>query len=350
MATVTVSNSPNAKVGAATVSGTGTALDGTQLAAGGGQRSITLSEPSTVSQVTVTGVLTWAKYDAPFRTTATQPAACAAADAASDPAASTTAATTSSANADPVTSPAAATATAQSGDPADANAANTANAANAPAAAAAPAADPRVTLCHATNSNSNPYVQITVAAAGAFNGHLGHTGPIWNPTLKASGISWGDIIPPFTFRGNTYSLNWPAGMSIFNNGCSVATPPTRTTTATVTAPGPTVTVTGPTVTVGGPTVTVHDTVTGPTVTVGGGVVTETVTGPTVTVLSTVTEQVFNCPPGAGIEGGSAQLGGTLAFTGSGGNDAMMSMLGGALTAGGFLCLLMSRQRRGARAR
>lgn len=35
-----------------------------------------------------------------------------------------------------------------------------------------------VTLCHATGSKSNPFVEITVSTQGALNGHLGHDGDI----------------------------------------------------------------------------------------------------------------------------------------------------------------------------
>jgi len=81
---------------------------------------------------------------------------------------------------------------------------------------------PSVTLCHATHSDTNPYVTITVNAAGAFNGHLGATGPIWDPNLKSEHISWGDIIPPFIFSGNTYSLNWnPTGIAFWNSNCNI---------------------------------------------------------------------------------------------------------------------------------
>lgn len=69
-----------------------------------------------------------------------------------------------------------------------------------------------VSLCHATQSGTNPYNLITVDAAGAFNGHLGQDG-------KQS-HQWGnDIIPPFMYRGNEYSQNWPAGQPLFDNGC-----------------------------------------------------------------------------------------------------------------------------------
>src|SRR5215471_290570 len=89
-----------------------------------------------------------------------------------------------------------------------------------------------VTLCHRTASHSNPYVVITVDPAGAYNGHyVEHTGPIF-PATGSDG-KWGDIIPPFMFQGQTFSLNWDAeGMAIFENGCKIPAP----TTSPVTTP------------------------------------------------------------------------------------------------------------------
>jgi hypothetical protein len=77
----------------------------------------------------------------------------------------------------------------------------------------------KLTICHRTNSNTNPYVEITPSINGVINGHEGHTGPIWDPTLKAQHIKWGDIIPPFTgFAGQ----NWTAeGQQILANGCDI---------------------------------------------------------------------------------------------------------------------------------
>ena len=68
-----------------------------------------------------------------------------------------------------------------------------------------------VTLCHATHSDRNPYVLITVDDDGAFRGHLG------------GGHQDGeDIIPPFEFDGVTYSQNWDAdGQAILAAGCDV---------------------------------------------------------------------------------------------------------------------------------
>jgi hypothetical protein len=95
----------------------------------------------------------------------------------------------------------------------------------------------KVTICHKTHSETNPYVQITVdeASVDGDNGNdhgkgdhlMEHTGPVWYPGAKADGVTWGDIIPPFYSDGTTPtgypSLNWDAtGRSIFNNGCNGA--------------------------------------------------------------------------------------------------------------------------------
>jgi hypothetical protein len=85
----------------------------------------------------------------------------------------------------------------------------------------------KVTICHRTNSNSNPYVQITPDVSGVLDGHAGHTGPVWDPTLKAQHIKWGDIIPPFDYAGGSYpGMNWTqAGQAIYDNGCVPPGPP-----------------------------------------------------------------------------------------------------------------------------
>jgi hypothetical protein len=80
----------------------------------------------------------------------------------------------------------------------------------------------KVTICHRTNAESHPYETVSPNANGVINGHAGHTGPIFTPGLKAQGIKWGDIIPPFDFGpGLQHSgLNWSSdGQLIFGNGC-----------------------------------------------------------------------------------------------------------------------------------
>jgi hypothetical protein len=84
----------------------------------------------------------------------------------------------------------------------------------------------KVTICHRTNSDTNPYVVITPDVAGVLDGHANkHDDPrVWNDTLKAQHLKWGDIIPPFEYDGGTFlGLNWTAeGQAIYNNGTCVA--------------------------------------------------------------------------------------------------------------------------------
>ena len=84
----------------------------------------------------------------------------------------------------------------------------------------------RQTICHSTNSNTNPYVVITPNKNGDLDGHTHHTGPIWAPDLKAQHISWGDIIPPFDYNdhgkpAHYAGMNWTdEGQAWFANGCA----------------------------------------------------------------------------------------------------------------------------------
>lgn len=108
------------------------------------------------------------------------------------------------------------------------------------AASVPPTAPPDlVTICHATGSETNPFVVVTAAAAGVFNGHLG-----------ADHQNESDIIPPFSYQGVTYSQNWAnASLAIHANGCvapvittsppaTTATPATTSTSATNTTQVP----------------------------------------------------------------------------------------------------------------
>ncbi len=102
----------------------------------------------------------------------------------------------------------------------------------APAATLAtqPAPDHKVTICHRTDSNTHPYTEETVDIASS--GHLQgghdteHEGPIWNPTLKADKVEWGDIIPPYTYGEFSYAgQNWTdEGQAILRDGCVVEPP------------------------------------------------------------------------------------------------------------------------------
>jgi len=81
----------------------------------------------------------------------------------------------------------------------------------------------KVTICHASDSHSNPYITHTPSANGHVDGHNGHNGPIWYPGITEN---WGDIIPEFRYfdsNGNVkvYSgkNNTEYGLSILENGC-----------------------------------------------------------------------------------------------------------------------------------
>ncbi|MCA9328258.1 hypothetical protein KC959_00660, partial [Candidatus Saccharibacteria bacterium] len=93
-----------------------------------------------------------------------------------------------------------------------------------------------VTICHRTDSVTNPYVKITVNknAVDGWAGNSGneadhygeHKGPLASDpataqTLKDDKIEWGDIIPP-VYQGYNYSgLNWSSdGQAIWNNDCN----------------------------------------------------------------------------------------------------------------------------------
>ena len=90
------------------------------------------------------------------------------------------------------------------------------------------------TICHRTRSASNPYVRITVdyhavdgqieqVSKGRGDHAAQHDTPaVFDPDTMHSGDKWGDIIPPFTIDGAEFAgLNWGAGESIFNRGCTV---------------------------------------------------------------------------------------------------------------------------------
>lgn len=99
----------------------------------------------------------------------------------------------------------------------------------------------KITICHRTNSVSNPYSQITVDvdAADGISGNSGHSadhygehkGPVFdvNTTYPTphNGDQWGDIIPPVVPNSqvpgaNTAGLNWNGvGQAIYYNGCNI---------------------------------------------------------------------------------------------------------------------------------
>ena len=90
--------------------------------------------------------------------------------------------------------------------------------------------DHKVTICHATASATNPFVQISVDIASSGYLQAGHS-------LHAD-----DIIPPYTYGDFSYpGLNWDtAHRAIYDNDCKApaAAQPTPTPTNTVPTPSP----------------------------------------------------------------------------------------------------------------
>jgi hypothetical protein len=225
----------------------------------------------------------------------------------------------------------------------------------APSAANATKPDPehKVTLCHATDSYSNPYVEITVDVASVLhNGHDGHDGPVFYPAIPKH-TKWGDIIPPFDFGpGEVYGgKNWtPDGIAILNNGCNAPSIPTTTTTSSV----PETTTVAPTTTtslVGGTTTSTSSPPPPPpgesTTTTSTSVPETPSSSTTTTTISTVTTAgVTTTVPGAtttSISGSEATLASSttvasahhdsLPFTG--GNSFAAVVAGLVLIAAGF---------------
>jgi hypothetical protein len=93
----------------------------------------------------------------------------------------------------------------------------------------------KITICHSTNADNNPYRVNTVDKSSTdAEGHNGHTGPIW---YKGIDEKWGDIIPRYEIlecervngdlqckgTGKYYpGLNWTSeGQAILRNGCQI---------------------------------------------------------------------------------------------------------------------------------
>ena len=83
----------------------------------------------------------------------------------------------------------------------------------------------KIRICHATDSNSNPYVNpnVNISSSGHLQGghDTEHLGPLW-PATGDDG-KWGDIIPPYTYGDFVYEgHNWTEeGQAIYNNGCKI---------------------------------------------------------------------------------------------------------------------------------
>ena len=83
----------------------------------------------------------------------------------------------------------------------------------------------KVAICHATDSDTNPYILETVdiASSGYLQaGHNDHTGPVWYEGAKDAKVKWGDIIPPYDYGTFHYvALNWVDGEAIWENDCTI---------------------------------------------------------------------------------------------------------------------------------
>jgi hypothetical protein len=174
-----------------------------------------------------------------------------------------------------------------------------------------------ITLCHATDSYSNPYITESVdIASPLFQGHDGHDGPVFYAAIP-KGTKWGDIIPAFDFGPDAQyaGKNWTdAGQAIQANDCT-APDAIPTTTTSTTPPEDTTT-----------TSTTESTTTTSTVTVSPTTARSTGTIPV--------DNQGNTDPSTPVTIAAVPAGsGTLPFTGS--PVVFLLSLGGALIAGGI---------------
>ena len=190
------------------------------------------------------------------------------------------------------------------------------------AGATEPNPDHLVTLCHRTDSYSNPYEEFTVDVGSVLgeDGHDSHNGPVFYPEIPKH-TEWGDIIPAFDFGpGEQYAgQNVPEGQAILDAHCAFPSATTTTSEATTTTEGETTTTEATTTTEGGTTTSEATTTT-------EGETTTTEASPTTDGTSppvggqTVGSTTSPVQP-AGVPGGTAPVApsagsGTLPLTGS----------------------------------
>jgi LPXTG-motif cell wall-anchored protein len=220
------------------------------------------------------------------------------------------------------------------------------------AGATQPNPEHQVTLCHRTDSYTNPYREITVDVASVLNteGHDSHDGRIFFPDIPKH-EQWGDIIPPFDFgpgeqyAGQNYGTD---GQAILAAGCTVASVTATTAELTTTTEGSTESTTTTTVgssTTGAATTTTTDESTttepGQETTTSGN--TNVTVGGVTTGSSTVPIGGLGTPGGV-VPGAADNGSGDLPFTGS--PVGMLLGVGLALIASGF-GLVVRRRRMGA---
>jgi hypothetical protein len=205
------------------------------------------------------------------------------------------------------------------------------------AGATQPNPEHKITLCHRTDSYTNPYVPESVDVASAlFEGHDGHNGPVFFPEIPQQD-KWGDIIPAFDFGpGLQYAgKNLPEGQAFLDNECNLPGATTTTTqpeeTTTTTQPEETTTTTQPEETT---TTTTEPEETTTSTTEVAGTTAGATTEPGVTGQGTPSDP--STPGAGGTSGGS----GVLPFTGS----PILFLLGagGVLVASGIGLLIRRR--------
>ena len=193
------------------------------------------------------------------------------------------------------------------------------------AGATQPNPEHKITLCHRSDSYTNPYVAESVDVASAlFEGHDGHNGPVFYAAIPQQ-EKWGDIIPAFDFGpGEQYAGKnlSAAGLAILENGCNLPGATTTTSTTTTQPEETTTTTTQPEET----TTTTQPEETTTSVTAVEGT---TTSAPEQPVGSLGTPSDPTTTAAGGISGGS----GTLPFTGS--PVLMLLGAGGALLASGI---------------
>src|SRR4051812_33008150 len=87
----------------------------------------------------------------------------------------------------------------------------------------------KVTICHATASDSNPYNKQSVDISSLGDGH------------GTNGINAGDIVPPTPGTDFPNGNNWDTtGQAIYNNDCNVPGPSATPTPSVSVTPTPSV--------------------------------------------------------------------------------------------------------------
>jgi hypothetical protein len=203
----------------------------------------------------------------------------------------------------------------------------------------------KVTICHRTDSVTNPYtvnpvdISSTDGSLGTgSNDHTHHLGPAFDYTADPNvayppprnGDQWGDIIPPYqwgeTPEESFPGMNWDAtGQAIWEAGCTLPAP---TTTATTAAP----------VTTAAPTTTTTQATTSTT---------EATTSTTAAVLPVTIEPTTSTQAATPPTGGSQVLGETVtrnALAVTGGEVVVLSTLGAGLVGLGLALMVATKRR------